>query len=179
MLVALSDTHGTDDPRLTAHLRGVLREAELVVHTGDFTTPAVLESFETEARRFVAVYGNSDSTAICERLPETRTVEWGGRRFVLAHGHRHDRTALSLLARQEQADIAVVGHTHRPGIQEWGERQQESGMWQGNNPVVVNPGSHADPREGQPTYAAFEQTEGGMVAMLCLDGGQAFETVEL
>ena len=199
MLVVLSDTHGTDDSQLTDHLREVIREAELVVHAGDFTTTTVLEAFESEAAAFVGVHGNSDTVGVRERLPATRTIEWGGRRFVLAHGHRHDSTSLSLLARQEQATIAVVGHTHRPGIQrragpqQGGGAQQSAGTPRGSEGqwgrqeqrgrrgelVVVNPGSHADPRGGRPTYALFEQTEGGMMAKLCLDEGQTFETVPL
>jgi len=46
MLIALSDTHGENDPELTPHLREQVAEADLVLHAGDFTTAAVLDTFE-------------------------------------------------------------------------------------------------------------------------------------
>ena len=141
MLVLLSDTHATDDLPLTDHLQQRLSSASLVAHAGDFTTAAVLEEFETHTAELVAVAGNSDSPAVCAQLPESRAFEYEGKTIALTHGHRHDRTALSLLARQEGAGVVVVGHTHRVGVDHIGDV------------AVVNPGSHADPRGGQPTVA--------------------------
>ena len=166
MLVALSDTHATTTPRLTDHLQGTLDRAAVVVHAGDFTTAAVLDAFEARVD-LRGVYGNSDERKVCARLPETRTVEWAERRVVLVHGHRHDWTSLSLLARQEAADAVVMGHTHRPGI----ERRDGA--------VAVNPGSHADPRGRHATYALFERTESGVVGQIRTVDGQPLETVEL
>ena len=166
MLVVLGDTHGTRTPRLTDHLRDALGRATVILHTGDLTTPAVLDAFESFGD-LRAVYGNSDGPGVRERLPETSTVEWAGTRFVLAHGHRREWTSLSLLARQEQGDVVVVGHAHRPSL---GER---GGM------VVVNPGSHADPRGDQATYVTFERTEGGVVGQCRTVDGQTLGTVEL
>jgi phosphoesterase, MJ0936 family len=166
MLVALADTHGTRRPRLTDHLRDVLERAEVVLHAGDLTTPAVLDSFESFGG-LRAVYGNSDDSEVCERLPETSSLEWAGTRFVLTHGHRRGWTSLSMLARQERGDVVVVGHTHRPSVGERGEM------------AVVNPGSHADPRGHRATYAAFERTEGGVAGQCRTVNGKTLETVEL
>jgi putative phosphoesterase len=166
MLVALADTHGTTGPRLTAHLAETVDCAELVVHAGDLTTPAVLDRLESRCE-LRAVHGNSDSTAVTSRLPETRTVEWADHRFVLAHGHRREWTGLSLLARQERADVVVVGHTHE--------------LWVGARGGVgaVNPGSHADPRGGVASYVVFERTEGGVVGRGRTVNGRSLGAVEL
>lgn len=145
MLVILSDTHGEDTLHLEPALSEAVSAASLVAHAGDFTTEAVLDDFERVAEETVAVAGNSDSPAVTGRLPEWQTFTFGGRRFLLAHGHRHDRTSLSLLARQEGADVVVVGHTHRAGIDHVGET------------VVLNPGSHADPRGGAATFVVVTQ----------------------
>ena len=167
MLIVLSDTHGTDEMRLTPHLREQLARAECVIHAGDFTTEAVLDEYE-EFDRFVGVAGNSDTVAVCERLPERQTVEWEGRRFVVTHGHRHDWTTLSLLGRQEKADVVVVGHTHRPAV------NRSSRM------VVVNPGSHADPRGECGTYARFERTDAGVRGQVrTVSGATTLESVML
>lgn len=146
MLVALSDTHSVEDPKLTPHLRSIITDADVVAHTGDFTTESVLDSFKSQSQQFVAVRGNRETKAVYDRLPETATVDWAGYRFVLAHGHRHDETALSMLARQEDADVILKGHSHRPVIERLDER------------LLVNPGSYADPRGNQPAYASFEDT---------------------
>jgi putative phosphoesterase len=149
MLVVLADTHGGETPQLTDHLRETIADASLVVHAGDFTTTAVLDAFESLAE-VVAVVGNSDSAGVRERLPETQVLDRFNRRLLVVHGHRHDRTALSLLARQEAADVVIVGHTHSAGITTVGDV------------MVVNPGSHASPRGDAPSYAAVNQAEDGI-----------------
>jgi putative phosphoesterase len=163
MLVVLSDTHATDDPALTDHLREQLAAADLVIHAGDFTTPAVLDRFEDLTDRLVAVHGNADSVAVRERLPATETVETLGLRLLVVHGHEHTETRLSLLARQEGADVVVLGHTHRPGIGQLG------------GVTVLNPGSHADPRGSQPAYATVGQASGDVEAHLRSPAGELLE----
>lgn len=166
MLVALSDTHGDASPGLTDHLRGTVDSASLVLHAGDFTTAAVLDAFESLSE-LVAVAGNSDTASVRARLPETQVVERFDRRFLVVHGHRHDSTALSLLGRQENADVGIVGHTHSPGVDHVG------GM------TVVNPGSHADPRGSRPTYAAFEQAADQLELQLRTVGGRVVDAVRV
>jgi putative phosphoesterase len=166
MLVALADTHGSTTPRLTDRLRETIARAEVVIHAGDLTTTAVLDAFAS-AGDVRAVFGNSDDAAVRDRLPEKRTVEWAGRRLVVTHGHRRDWTSLSFLARQENADAVVRGHSHRPRV------GTQGGLG------VVNPGSHADPRSGEPTYALFERTEKGVVGRCETVDGRPLGTVEL
>jgi putative phosphoesterase len=167
VLVALSDTHGETDPRLTAHLETALRQASAVVHAGDFTTTAVLDAISSRAAVFAAVHGNRDTQAVTGRLPEIATLTWAGRRVAVVHGHRHDSTALSLLARQEEADVVVTGHTHRPTVERAGDV------------TVVNPGSHADPRGNRPGYATLEQTEEGDRCVLRSVQGDPVRAVDL
>jgi putative phosphoesterase len=164
MLVSVSDTHRRENPGLPSHLQSVVEAADIVTHTGDFTSEAVLDAFETIADSFVAVPGNRDRPAVERRLPATATTEWAGHRFVLAHGHEHDETALSLLARQEDADVILTGHTHRPVIDTIGEC------------LHVNPGSYADPRRYRPAYAAFEDTSGALRVELRDPNGEVFES---
>jgi len=163
MLALVADTHRTEDAGLVGRTATAVDEAEALVHAGDFTTPAVHAAFEEAAAgadaRLYGVHGNSDGPALRERLPASRTVEALDRRFVVVHGHEHDRTALSLLARQEDADCVVVGHTHRPGIGTVGDV------------TLVNPGSHADPRGGPATHGEVRRRgETVAVAIVGRDG---------
>ena len=162
MLALLGDTHGETDHRLSGRTRAAVRAAEQVCHTGDFTTPAVYEALVAAAGAdaagetdLTAVYGNSDTAALRDRLSETATVEYDGVRLALAHGHRHDRTSLGLLARQAGADVVAVGHSHRHGIEQLGDA------------LLVNPGSHADPRGGRTTHA---ELDGGRIAIRTPEG---------
>ncbi|MFW6435378.1 MAG: metallophosphoesterase [Halovenus sp.] len=164
MIVALSDTHCRQQPRLTSHLRSTIRDADRLLHCGDFTTAAVYSYFQGLASGLVAVTGNRDQGPLREKLPAETTTEWKGLTFLLVHGHRHDRTAMSMLARQEEADVVVTGHSHRPVIEELGER------------LLVNPGSHADPRGNQPAYATFEREGEGHRVTLKTPDGERLET---
>ncbi|MFC6723885.1 metallophosphoesterase family protein, partial [Halobium palmae] len=57
MLVLLSDTHSTDGTQLRGRTLEAVREADLVVHVGDFMREPVLDAFEDEASAFAGVYG--------------------------------------------------------------------------------------------------------------------------
>lgn len=142
MLVVCSDTHGTDDARLTGRTREALTAADLVIHAGDFTTTAVLDAFRDRADRLVAVHGNADSVAVQERLPPAATATYAGVRIAVTHTERGGATALSLFGRQRGADLVVSGHTHRPTVD-----TPEAG------PTLLNPGSHADPRGHRAAHA--------------------------
>lgn len=167
MLVILADTHAEDALELSPAFAELVSSASLVAHAGDFTTEAVLDEFEDVAEEFVAVAGNSDSPAVTQRLPEWRTFTYGGQQFLLTHGHRHDETSLSLLARQEGADVVVVGHTHRAGVDHVGDV------------LVVNPGSHADPRGREATVAVVTRTGDETRVSVQTDRGHTRESVGL
>jgi len=142
MLVVCSDTHGTDDARLTGRTLATADTADLVIHAGDFTTPAVLDEFRARADRLVAVHGNADTASIRERLPSAVTTTYAGVRIAVTHAERGGTTALSLFGRQRGAALVVSGHTHRPTVD-----TPETG------PTLLNPGSHADPRGNRPGHA--------------------------
>jgi putative phosphoesterase len=142
MLVVCSDTHGTDDPQLTGRLGEALTAADLAVHAGDFTTPAVLDGFRRAAERLVAVHGNADDATVRERLPSAVTATYADVTIAVTHTERGGATALSLFGRQRGAALVVSGHTHRPSVTD-----SEAG------PTLLNPGSHADPRGNRPGHA--------------------------
>lgn len=165
MLTIVSDTHGSSDHRLEGRTREAVREADLVIHAGDFTTEEVYDAFEAAATELLAVTGNNDVPALVDRLPSVRTVDWEATRFLVVHGHEHTETALDLLARQEEADVVVVGHSHRPELTELSGR------------VLVNPGSHADPRRFRPGHVEVEATGGSVTLRLCEPTGDVLEEV--
>ena len=146
MIVLLGDTHRQTGHGLAGELLDRVRTATAVVHTGDFVTEAVVDSFETTANgRFVGVHGNADAGSVRSRLPERQTVTVDGRTIVVVHGHDHTPSLLSFMGREAGADLVAFGHSHRPVIEE--------------GPVTLcNPGSHTSPRGGPPTYALIDES---------------------
>ena len=165
MLTVISDTHGTDSHRLTGQTLEAVRAADHVVHAGDFTTEAVYDAIEAEAAGLTAVTGNNERPGLHDRLPAEATAEWAGYRILVVHGHRHSDTALGMLARQEDADVVVVGHSHRPELGDIDGR------------LLVNPGSYADPRRYRPAHAELDVDGGALRARLRSPDGETYETV--
>ena len=163
MLVVVSDTHGTTDHRLRGHTRRAVREAEAVVHAGDFTTEAVVDAFESEATLY-AVHGNSDDPTVRDRFPDCRTLTFGGVTVAVTHTRRGGRTALSLFGRERGADLVVFGHTHRPTVVDDG------------GPVLLNPGSHAEPRGNSAAHAELSRTESGLEGRVRTPDGDVLAT---
>jgi hypothetical protein len=167
VLCVLSDTHGTDGHRLDGHLLDAVRGAELVVHAGDFTTERVLDAFESECTDFRAVHGNNATPAVRERLPAECVVDHEKVTIALTHGDERNATELALFGRQEGADLVVSGHSHQPGVTDTGEV------------VLLNPGSHADPRWYRPGYAELAVGEGRVEGRLREPSGETFEEFRL
>ncbi|GAB3320668.1 metallophosphoesterase [Haloplanus rallus] len=143
MLVVCSDTHGADDPHLTGRTREAVDAADLVIHAGDFTTPAVLDAFRAAADRLVAVHGNADVEAVSARLPAAASTTYAGVPVAVTHTERGGATGLSLFGRERGAALVVSGHTHRPTVVDADD----------GGPTLLNPGSHADPRGNRPGHA--------------------------
>ena len=166
MIAVLSDTHGRDDHRLAGRARAAVESASLVVHAGDFTTAAVVDAFESASERLVAVHGNVDDAAVRARLPAEATVERGDLGIAVVHGHEHGETARAMLGRQEGVDLVVSGHSHRPAVVDAGEV------------MLLNPGSHAEPRGNRPAHAELEVEDGRVRGRLVDRDGTVFETFE-
>ena len=176
MLVVISDTHAREDPKLQGRTARAVRTADLVVHAGDFYREPVLDAFESAARRLRGVYGNNDDASIRERLPEIRTVEYGGVRFAVTHRHRSGDTGLVMLGRGRGVDAVICGHSHRPRFDD------SAGL------PILNPGSHAQPRGNRPAHAELipvsegaeasdgdDVDAGGLEGRLVTPDGDVFE----
>ncbi len=75
MIAIFSDTHSPRGHELEGEALSAAREADVVIHAGDFTSTSALEAFEDECDRLFAVHGNADSAAVRDRLPTARTVD--------------------------------------------------------------------------------------------------------
>jgi putative phosphoesterase len=138
-----------------------LRAADLIVHAGDFTAPAVLAELEALGPPVAAVYGNVDQPPLRARLPERRVIEVGAARIGLVHDAGAAKGRLERLrARFPQCAAVIFGHSHIPLHETAPDGFQ-----------IFNPGSPTD-RRRQPVH-----TMG--IARITADGAIEFELVAL
>ena len=142
MVVAIiSDTHL---PRGARELPDAclerLREADAIIHAGDFVTREVLESLRALGPPVTAVHGNVDEPALRSVLPETAELRTGGGVLAVVHDAGPAGGRLERLRRRfPRADAVVFGHSHIPLL-------EASGGF-----AIFNPGSPTD-RRRQPTH---------------------------
>ncbi len=150
-IIALSDTHLTGP--LPAELLDIVREADIVVHAGDFVTLTAYESLKGACKRLIAVHGNSDSPAMHEVLPASLAFEVGGVKFGVVHSGKNvtDVTNMRYLAKEMGAGVLIFGHLHRPIIDR-------------SDVLLVCPGSPTKPRMSDPCIVELTVEEGGLVS---------------
>jgi putative phosphoesterase len=91
-----------------------MREADAIVHAGDFSEIEILRDLEA-VRPVIGVHGNVDSAELRRELPEATSFEAEGATIAVVHdaGPRVGRLA-RLRVRFPDADVVVFGHSHMP-----------------------------------------------------------------
>jgi len=111
----LGDTHiPSRAQRIPEAFRERVRDADHVVHAGDFDSKGAIADMRDLAPELTAVSGNMDPRV---GLPAVATVELGGVTFVVTHGtgppHRwHDRVVDVVRDEPDEPRVGVAGHTH-------------------------------------------------------------------
>lgn len=149
MFVVLSDTHAREGTRLSGRALDAVRDADALLHCGDFVTTAVLDAFHDATDECYGVYGNVDETGVRERLPAARTVDLDGVTVAMRHKPDGGDTGLAMFGRERDAALVCHGHTHRPRVSDAGDV------------VILNPGSHADPRGNPASHVELTPREDG------------------
>jgi putative phosphoesterase len=160
-LAIVSDTHLPRGRRaLPEACVEMLREADAILHAGDFVEAPVLRSLEALGPPVHAVFGNQDDPVLRRVLPEVRTVAVGGARVAMIHDAGPAGGRLGRMRRRFPGAHAVVfGHSHIPLLE-----VAEDGF------AIFNPGSPTDKRR-QPAFTM------GLATLA--EGRVAFELVEL
>ena len=141
-IAVISDTHMPRGSRaLPARAVAELREADAILHGGDFMRVEVLELLQGLGPPVHGVHGNVDDDALRRMLPAARVVELGGVRIGMVHdaGPRQGRLA-RMRFRFKDADAVVFGHSHLP------LHEADADGFQ-----IFNPGSPTD-RRSAPTH---------------------------
>ena len=118
-----------------------MRSSDLVLHTGDLSTAAVLDELRALGPPVAAVQGNIDSAEVRRILPERQVVDAAGVRIGLVHDAGPARGRLQRMRMAfPDCDAVVFGHSHIP-------LHEEEGGFQ-----IFNPGSPTD-RRRQPRHS--------------------------
>ena len=141
-LAIISDTHLPRGSRaLPEACVRRLRDADLILHAGDFVALSVLDELRALGPPVEAVHGNVDEEALRRMLPSARLVRAGGVRIAMVHDAGPAAGRLERMRRRfVDADAVVFGHSHIP-LHEQGEDGFQ----------IFNPGSPTD-RRRQPRH---------------------------
>lgn len=136
-VIVLSDTHIPKRAKeLPSELVQELKQADLIIHAGDWQTIEVLDMLRPYGP-IEGVYGNVDSEHIKQQFPDKKLLEIKGFKIGVVHGHGQKQTtekrALAAFS-EESLDLLIFGHSHIP------VKKQIGRMW------VFNPGSPTDKR---------------------------------
>jgi uncharacterized protein len=137
-VAVISDTHlPRGGRRIPDECLERCRNADLLIHAGDFTARSVLEELRALGPPLHAVHGNMDEPALRALLPAELVVEAAEARIGVVHdpGPAAGREA-RLAARFPSCAAVVFGHTHLPLVDRRGRR------W------LLNPGSPTERRRG-------------------------------
>ena len=136
-VLLISDTHLPTRARaLPESVWREIRDADFVVHAGDWVSAELLHAVRESARVLVGVHGNNDEPAVTRLLPVEARFDLAGLRWAVVHetGTRQGRERRCDAAFPD-ADVVVFGHSHIP--------------WDSATPGgrrLLNPGSPTDRR---------------------------------
>ena len=141
-IIAISDTHikGSIFDSLQDDLLSMLREADIIIHAGDFVREQVYDEF-LALSRLEAVHGNMDDFALFKKLPERKVIEADGVRIGIVHEAAlsiQDTIGARYMAKEMGVDLLIFGHIHKPIIEK-------------SDVIVACPGSPTSPRLSEPS----------------------------
>jgi|SRR5215211_2107306 len=154
VIAVIADTHlPRGVRRLPDACVARLREADVILHAGDFTARSAFEELRALGPPVAAVHGNVDEEELRRELPERRLVEAAGARIAIVHdaGPRRGRLARMRVAFPD-ADAVVFGHSHMP-LHEQAEGFQ-----------IFNPGSPTERRRAPTRSMGLGRITGGKVS---------------
>jgi putative phosphoesterase len=148
----ISDTHIPARARnIPKRVFAVFDKVDFIVHAGDLVELSVIDDLEQLAP-VLAVYGNMDGPEIRGKLPKLNSVKVLDWKIGVIHdcGTLFGARKMREIARQNELNVLVYGHTHNPSIK-WDQ-----------DILFINPGSPTNPLPPfipKPTVALLKATK--------------------
>jgi putative phosphoesterase len=162
VIAVISDTHMPRGARaLPETCVRRLREAELILHAGDFVKPEVLRQIEGYGPPVRGIVGNVDVPELRAVLPAWRVVEVGGVRIGMVHDAGVSAGRLARMRAEFPTEDAVIfGHSHLPLHERAADGFQ-----------IFNPGSPTERRRAPSHTMGIATVEGGEITFELIDLG--------
>jgi uncharacterized protein len=129
-----------------------ITDADVIIHTGDFSVPESLLLFN-EKRCTLGVCGNNDVPDLAQTLPDRLMIRAGNRTIRVTHGHLERGPSARVGVQKAHAgsvDLVIYGHSHKP---HW---EEVNSTW------FLNPGSPTmKRREPRYSFAWLDIDQGG------------------
>jgi putative phosphoesterase len=154
VIAIVADTHmPRGSRRLPEPCLEAIREAEALIHVGDFHERSVLEELRALSPCVQAVHGNVDEEALRRELPAELEVPLGRWTLAAIHDAGPARGRLARMRRRfPSADAVVFGHSHLP-------LHERDGGFQ-----IFNPGSPTERRRApRPSMGLLSVGSSGLV----------------
>ncbi len=141
-IIILADTHiksGSITEALQVRLIELIKQADIVIHAGDFVTRQAYDELACICR-LEAVHGNMDEMSLKKLLPDRKVIEVCGLKIGIVHEAAlsiHDTTGARYMAKEMGVDVLVFGHIHKPVIEK-------------SDLLLLCPGSPTAPRLSEP-----------------------------
>jgi uncharacterized protein len=165
-IAIISDTHLR--AKMPDELLDMLKEADVVVHAGDFITKAVYDAVLASSKRLVAVHGNSDDEELKALLPESVVFDADGVKIGVIHKGRFgsDVTNMRYLALEMGVNVLIYGHLHSPVLDR-------------TDVLLICPGSPIFPRMADPTLVMLDVEKGEIkVDFIKTNTGQLCKSID-
>jgi putative phosphoesterase len=169
-IIAISDTHirsGSIIEALPTGLVKLIKEADLVIHAGDFVTKQAYEELKGICR-LEAVYGNMEQAQLKKLLPERKIIKADGVKIGIVHEATlsiNDTTGARYMAKEMEVDVLVFGHIHKPVIEK-------------SDVLLVCPGSPTAPRLSEPGAIELVIREGEITGRVIAFEGTRCSSIE-
>lgn len=169
-IIAISDTHiksGSIIESLPTGLIKLIKQADIVIHAGDFVTKQAYEELSGICR-LEAVHGNMDEVELKKLLPERRIIKVDGVKIGIIHEATlsiNDMTGARYMAKEMDADILVFGHIHKPVIEK-------------SDVLLICPGSPTAPRLSEPGAVELVIQDGEITGRVIVFEGTRCSSIE-
>jgi len=162
-IIILADTHiksGSITEALPVRLIELIKQADIVIHAGDFVTRQAYVEL-ADICRLEAVHGNMDDMSLKKLLPDRKIIEVCDLKIGIVHEAAlsiQDTTGAMYMAKEMGVDVLVFGHIHKPVIEK-------------SDLLLLCPGSPTAPRLSEPGVIELS-IEGGNISgkIITLEG---------
>ncbi len=113
-VLVISDTHSRHVEQLPKKLLSAAKEADLIIHLGDFANMETYDYFK-QTGKLCGVAGNHDPQEVKQELPRQDILEINGLRIGMTHGCTVPFGSQRKLRERfygEKLDAILYGHTH-------------------------------------------------------------------